>query len=81
MNVAPVGNLEQDSARLELGRKVLSVPQSSGGNVSVQDLILDDSLNARLEKIFGRPFPAVIKSTKSEHLRLTARDENWCRYY
>ena len=60
MNVASAGHPAQGIERPELGRKGPLVPQSSGGNVSVQNLVSDDSMNPRLEKIFGRPFPAIV---------------------
>ena len=60
LNVASVGYLAQVSARPELGRKGPSVPQSSGENVSLPDLISDSSLNPCLEEIFVRPFLAIV---------------------
>ena len=43
-----------------MGRRGPSIPQSSRGNVSIQNLISDYSLNPRLERIFGRPFLTVV---------------------
>ena len=60
LNVASAGHPTQGIARPELGSNGPLVPQSYGGNVSVQNLVLDDSMNPRLEKIFGWPFPAIV---------------------
>ena len=60
MNVASAGHPAQGIVRPELGKKGPFVPQSSGGNVSVQNLVSNDNMNPRLEKIFGRPFPTIV---------------------
>ena len=77
LHVTSVFHPTQISAKPELGRKYPSLPQSSGGNVSLPDLISDSNLNPRLEKIFGWPFPTIISQPESGRIRLTS--PRYCR--
>ena len=53
---------QQDKNWAEKAHQYLKSP---GGNVSLPDLISDNTLNLRLKKIFGRPFPAIISQPDS----------------